>query len=95
MYKLDIGSKTHHYTYCPDCKMALFVDDETEEDKARKRDSLILMLEEVEVKRLRSEVSKLSSKLTRRKNLLSEMEAELAIKIEEHNSKYNHQQVEL
>lgn len=81
-YELDVGHKTHHYTYCPDCKMALFVDDETEEDKKQKRKELELKFEKEEIMTLSSEVKMLRSRLARREKLLSTMEAEYADKLE-------------
>lgn len=33
MYDLDVGSNHFHYKYCPNCKIAIYINDESTEDK--------------------------------------------------------------
>lgn len=80
MYDLDIGSKLYHYRYCPDCDLAIHVDDEGPEARELRRSKLALDFEEREVSKLKTEINSLEMKLERRKKLLVEMELEVETK---------------
>lgn len=76
MEYLDVGSKIHHFNYCPDCNMALFVDDESKEDKASRRAKLGLAIKESEIEDLVNEIEQLGDILETKKAELTELERE-------------------
>lgn len=81
MYDLDIGSKLYHYRHCPDCGLAVHVDDEGPDARAIRFQKVALDFEKKEISNLKGEINSLEMKLERRKNLLVEMELEMESKL--------------
>lgn len=77
IHDLYVGSKTHHYKYCPNCKMAIFVDDETKEDKDKRRDEFKKMIEEDEIEQLKLDIEQLKNTLHLKEKELKRREAKL------------------
>ena len=85
MHDLNIGYKSHHYEYCPDCNRAIYVDDETKEDKKERYRNLSIRIKERDILDLKDEIREMKERIHRGEISLLKLEAELASELEEQN----------
>lgn len=70
---LDVGSKMYHYRYCPGCSRAIFVDDETEEDKTKWREEFQRKIVEEDIRELEEEIRHMEKVLAKKKEAASKI----------------------
>jgi len=76
MRYLDVGYSTHHYNYCPSCKKAIFVDNETKEEKQKRRKEALLKFKEHDIEELKTEIKDLKKEVEHKEKKLVELSVE-------------------
>lgn len=80
-YELDVGSKLYHYSYCPKCSRAIYVNDETEKERE------IRIREAVKFSR-RNEIKELEELIEYQTNKLARLKEEFKHEYEENNNEF-------
>lgn len=68
-YDLDVGSKLHHYNYCPQCSRAIYINDESEEERE-------IRIREILKSARRREINDLEKLIDYQKNKLTGLKEE-------------------
>lgn len=62
-HKLDMGSRLFHYVHCPNCKRAIYVNDESEEDREIRIKEMWKNVRRNEIKDLEKSITSYKDKL--------------------------------
>lgn len=76
-YDLNVDSNTHHYNYCPDCNRALFVNDETEEQREERLKILTNLMRQEDIKEMERDIRSTEYSLNKKKEQLEKMKRKI------------------
>lgn len=61
---LDVGSTKYHYMYCPDCKIAVHVNDESEEDRNIRLSETMKNFDRYRIEKMKKDIAQRNDELT-------------------------------